>query len=196
MKRQRLSLRTRKPLLTHHEPANACLCVWRARLRADNNAPATCGPGNSSCFFVLFFSCCTGRDEEPFRHVRQHDGQREKQDGGHAQKLCEFAAAASSAPLVWILLRALSVRSCVLCFRRACPPIPTRTRSTPRQSWRTPRSETRLPKCFRPARQHAALPEGWVVLAKVDKCYLNFRKCLVWFCSVRRSRWERVGNIL
>lgn len=53
MKRQRLSLRTRKPLLTHREPVNACVCVWRARLPADNNVPATCGPGNGSCSFVL-----------------------------------------------------------------------------------------------------------------------------------------------
>lgn len=39
----------------------------------------------------LFFSFCAaaGHDEEPFRHVRQHDVQHEKQDGD-AQKLCEF----------------------------------------------------------------------------------------------------------
>lgn len=42
--------------------------------------------------FGCSFSFCVGAgfDEEPFRHVRQHDVQHEKQDGGDAQKLCEF----------------------------------------------------------------------------------------------------------
>lgn len=40
----------------------------------------------------LFFTSgvSAGHDEEPFRYVRQHDVQHEEQDGGDAQKLCEF----------------------------------------------------------------------------------------------------------
>lgn len=30
-----------------------------------------------------------GRSEESFQPIRQHDGQREKQDGGDEQELCE-----------------------------------------------------------------------------------------------------------
>lgn len=40
-------------------------------------------------FFPLRF---LGHGEEPFQPVRQHDGQREKPDGGDEQELCESVA--------------------------------------------------------------------------------------------------------
>lgn len=66
-----------------------------------------------------------GHSEESFQPVRQHDGQREKQDGGDEQELCEsdvsFAQTAAR--------RAVLNPACYMRFRRTCPWIQTRTPS-------------------------------------------------------------------
>lgn len=100
-----------------------------------------------------------GHIEESFQPVRQHDGQREKQDGRDEQELCEshvsFPRTAAR--------RAVSNPACFVRFRRTCPWIQTRTPSALRRSWPIQRLVTSLPKFFRRAHQHAVLPEGYVL---------------------------------
>lgn len=50
---------------------------------------AACEPSHGSSLSPLLF---LGHGGEPFQPVRQHDGQREEQDGGDEQELCESDA--------------------------------------------------------------------------------------------------------
>ena len=62
---------------------HARVYAWQGCWRA-GNASLTCSPQS-------FFTLCRflGHAEEPFQPVRQHGGQREKQDGGDEQELCK-----------------------------------------------------------------------------------------------------------
>lgn len=134
MKRQRLSLRTRKPLLTHvnlRTPACACdMLVYELIITPQQHVVAVTAPAS------LFSLSPAAQDvaRNPFGMFdNMMANVRNRMEDMH-RNFVSLPPLPSSAPLVWIVLRALSVRSCVLCFRRACPPIPTRTRSTPRRS--------------------------------------------------------------
>lgn len=142
-----------------------CVCVC-ARMLAAVTGLLTSWEGLSDVQHVspqsrsfLPFRCCLGIGEESFRPVRQRDGQREKQDGGDEQELCESTV--PSFPQAGLIPGPFNP-ACLCLFRRTCPWIQTRTPSARRPSWRTQRWEMSLPKCSRRAHRRAVLPGGYV----------------------------------